>query len=96
MLFSSAMEAREATVLWEVGMLLSPSPSMGLETWDYSHTVEVELESQDHRTAWVEKDHNDHLVSTPCYVQGRQPADQAAQSHIQSGLECLHGWGSMF
>jgi len=21
----------------------------------------------------------------PCYVQGRQPSDQAAQSHIQSG-----------
>ena len=43
--------------------------------------------------AWVEKDHNDHLVSTPCYVQGHQPADQAAQSHIQPGLECLQGWG---
>ena len=39
--------------------------------------------------AWVEKDHNDHLVSTPCYVQGRQPLDQAAQSHIQPGFECL-------
>jgi len=25
----------------------------------------------------------------PCYVQGRQPPDQAAQSHIQPGLECL-------
>jgi len=33
--------------------------------------------------AWVEKDHSAHLVSTNCYVQGRQPADQAAQSHIQ-------------
>ena len=43
--------------------------------------------------AWVEKDHNDHVVSTPCYVQGRQPADQAAQSHIQPGLESLQGWG---
>ena len=43
--------------------------------------------------AWVEKDHSDHPVSTPCYVQGRQPADQAAQSHIQPGLECLQGWG---
>ena len=43
--------------------------------------------------AWVEKDHNDHRVSTPCYVQGRQPPDQAAQSHIQPGLECLQGWG---
>jgi len=29
----------------------------------------------------------------PCYVQGRQPAGQAAQSHIQPGLECLQGWG---
>ena len=28
-------------------------------------------------------------VPTPCYV---QPA-QAAQSHIQPGLECLQGWG---
>ena len=31
--------------------------------------------------AWVEKDHNDHVVSTPCYGQGGQPPDQAAQSH---------------
>jgi len=29
----------------------------------------------------------------PCYVQGRQPPDQTAQSHIQPGLECLQGWG---
>jgi len=29
----------------------------------------------------------------PCYLQGRQPPDQAAQSHIQPGLECLQGWG---
>jgi len=26
-------------------------------------------------------------------VQGHQPAAQAAQSHIQPGLECLQGWG---
>ena len=44
--------------------------------------------------AWIEKDHNDHLVFNPsCYVQGHQPPDQAAQSHIQPGLECLQGWG---
>ena len=42
--------------------------------------------------AWVEKDHNAHPVPTPCYVQGHQPANQAAQSHIQPGLECLQGW----
>ena len=29
----------------------------------------------------------------PCYVQGRQPRDRAAQSHMQPGLECLQGWG---
>ena len=51
------------------------------------------IESQNHRMAWVEKDHSDHLVSTPCYVQGRQPPDQAAQRHIQPGLQCLQGWG---
>ena len=28
-----------------------------------------------------------------CYVQGRQPPDQAAQSHIQPGLECLQTCG---
>jgi len=43
--------------------------------------------------AWIEKAHNAHPVPTPCYVQGRQPAAQAAQSHIQPGLECPQGWG---
>jgi len=47
-----------------------------------------------HRMAWVEKAHNAHPFPTPCYVQGRQPAAQAAQSHIQPGLECLQGWGT--
>ena len=28
-----------------------------------------------------------------CCVQGHQPPDQAAQSHIHPGLECLQGWG---
>jgi len=51
------------------------------------------IESQNLRMARVEKDHSAHPVPTPCYVQGRQPADQAAQSHIQPGLECLQGWG---
>ena len=27
------------------------------------------------------------------YVQGCQAAAQAAQNHIQPGLECLQGWG---
>jgi len=49
------------------------------------------IELQNHRMAWVEKDHSAHPVPTPCYVQGRQPAAQAAQSHIQPGLECLQG-----
>jgi len=30
--------------------------------------------------AWVEKDHNDHLISTPYHKQGCQPLDQATQS----------------
>ena len=56
----------------------------------FSHIIE----SQNNRMAWVEKDHRDHRVSYPCYVQGRQPADQAAQSRIQPGLECLQWWGN--
>jgi len=39
--------------------------------------------------AWVEKDHNDHLVSTPPLCAGSLTTNQAAQSHIQPGLECL-------
>ena len=50
------------------------------------------MERDDYRMAWVEKDHNDHPVPTPCYVQGCQRPDHAAQSHIQPGLECLQGW----
>jgi len=45
------------------------------------------------RMAWVAKEHSAHPAPTPCYVQGRQPAAHAAQSHIQPGLECLQGWG---
>jgi len=29
----------------------------------------------------------------PCHGQGGQLPDQAAQSHIQPGLECVQGWG---
>jgi len=43
--------------------------------------------------AWVEKDNSDHLLPTPCHGQGLQPLDQAAQSHIQPGFECLQVWG---
>ena len=43
--------------------------------------------------AWVEKDHNDHLIPIPGDVQGRKPPDQAAHNHSQPGLECLQGWG---
>ena len=38
------------------------------------------------RTTMIEFQH-------PCYVQGHQPPDQAAQSHIQPGLRCFQGWG---
>jgi len=51
------------------------------------------VDLQNHRMAWVEKDHNDHLVSTPLLCAGSPPPDQAAQSHIQPGLKCLQGWG---
>ena len=33
------------------------------------------------------------LFQPPYCVQGHQSPDQAAQSHIQPGLECLQGWG---
>jgi len=41
-----------------------------------------------HRTAWVEKDRNDHPGVEPHATgQSRQPLDQTAQSHIQPGFE---------
>jgi len=43
--------------------------------------------------AWIAKAHDAHPVPTPCRVQGRHPAAQAAQRPIQPGLECLQGWG---
>ena len=44
--------------------------------------------------SWVEKDHSDYLVLTPLpgYVQGCQPLDQAAQSHIQPRLEYIQAF----
>jgi len=39
--------------------------------------------------AWAGKDHSAHLIPTPCYVQGHQPPDQAAQSHIQLGCAAV-------
>ena len=35
----------------------------------------------------------DHLVQPPCSEQGHFQWDQVAQSPVQPGLECFHGWG---
>ena len=73
--------------------LLLPSLSLGCFLaflQNFTKTVNI---IKSYRMAWVEKDHSVHLVSTPCCVQGRQSAAQAAQSHIQPGLDCLQGWG---
>ena len=43
--------------------------------------------------AWVERTTMIIKFQPPCYVLGHQTPDQAAQSHIQPGLECLQGWG---
>jgi len=42
--------------------------------------------------AWVEKDHNAPPVPTPGYVQGHQPADQAARATSSLALNaCRDG-----
>jgi len=45
----------------------------------------------------VERDLTDHKAPTACCRQGQQPPhlipDQAAQGHIQPGLEHLQRWG---
>ena len=43
--------------------------------------------------AWVEKATMIIEFQPPSYVQDCQPLDQAAQSHIQPGPECLQEWG---
>lgn len=47
------------------------------------------------RMAWVEKDLNDYLVSTPCQVQGCQPLEENGISHKLYELPVLlmYGWG---
>jgi len=63
---------------WNTGGLWSPTGTRGeRQGQEGEHSQDMNP-----RMAWVEKDHNAHPVPTPCYVQGRQPADQAAQSHI--------------
>ena len=52
---------------------------------------------QDHRiTEWPGLKRTTVIIEfqPPCYVPGHQPPDQAAQSHIQPGLERLQGWGT--
>jgi len=52
-------------------------PRLG-ETAHLSDMHMASVSSQNHRMAWVEKDHSAHVVPTPSYVQGHQPAAQAA------------------
>jgi len=42
--------------------------------------------------AWVEKDHNDHLVSAPLLCAESPTIRSGCQSHIQPGLVCIQGW----
>jgi len=49
--------------------------------------------SHNYRMAWVERDAKDYSVPIPCCGQGSHSADQAAQSPMQPGHECLQGWG---
>ena len=51
--------------------------------WFGDGCQEALSESWNHRMAWVARDHSAHPAPTPCYVQRRQPAAQAAQSHSQ-------------
>ena len=55
----------------------------------------MNIESQNHRIIeWPGLKRITMIIKfqPPCYVQGRQPLDQAAQSHNQPGLECLQQW----
>ena len=55
-------------------------------------TLTVIIESQNHRMAWVEKDHSDHPVSAPLLC-AASPTTRPGCPEPQPGLECLQGWG---
>ena len=61
-----------------------------------AHSGSLEVKSYNHRIIeWPGLKRTIMIIQfqPPCYVQGHQSPDQAAQSHIQPGLECLQGWG---
>ena len=60
------------------------------QTNDGHHT-----EMRDHRILeWSRLQRTTMLIQfQPLLCAGHKPAAQAAQSHIQPGLECLQGWG---
>ena len=50
------------------------------------------IKSQNHGMTWVEMDLKDHLVPTPCLVQGYQKLNQALYLVAQGlGQPCLEG-----
>jgi len=77
----------------EEGCAMALQSTGGEEMSDDMVGIPPVIESYNHRMAWVERTTIIIQFQPPCYVQGCQPADQAAQSHIQPGLECLQGWG---
>ena len=85
-----------------------PTPRNNMELFNYCcspihnrgslryHTPSYPLPQENHRIIeWPGLKRTTMIIEfqPPCYVQGRQIPDQAAQSHIQPGLECLQGWG---
>jgi len=52
------------------------------------------IELLNHGMSVVGADLKDHLGATSLPWAGCQPTDQTAQDPIQSGLECLQGWGT--
>jgi len=57
---------------------------MGKKAKQKSYNYEIEWPGLKSTTMIIE-------FQPPWYVQGHQPLEQAAQSHIQHGLECLQG-----
>ncbi|SGA33774.1 Uncharacterised protein [Chlamydia abortus] len=56
----------------------------GCISWNHPRTMEWPGLKRTPKIIWFQP---------PCRGQGGQPLDQAAQSHIQPGLQCLRGWG---
>ena len=82
---------RQVTVVGKVDQSLKCTEQWGERVGNLLNSINLKQGTTNRITEWPGFKRTTMIIQfqPPCYVQGRQPPDQAAQSHIQPGLECL-------